>query len=89
MKLRHANLQVYEETSFTHPPSRILPSFPQNASQLLSKEALKVCEHISFREYKWKVVLLVIYLFNDDLSKSTFLMLNMAFNVLFRTVFVK
>ena len=89
MKLRDANLQVYEENSFTHPPSCILPSFPQNASQLLSKEALKVCEHISFREYKWKVVLLVIYLFNDDLSKSTFLMLNMAFNVLFRTVFVK
>ena len=49
MKLRDANLQVYEENSFTHPPSRILPSFPQNASQLLSKEALKVCEHNFFQ----------------------------------------
>ena len=53
------------------------------------KRLWKCASTISFREYKWKVVLLVIYLFNDDLSKSTFLMLNMAFNVLFRTVFVK
>ena len=49
MKLRDANLQVYEENSFTHPPSCILPSCPQNASQLLSKEALKVCEHNFFQ----------------------------------------
>ena len=39
---------------------------------------------ISFRKYKWKVVLLVIYLFSCDSSKhkSTFFMLNMAFDVL-------
>ena len=34
---------------------------------------------ISFRKYKWKK----IYLFSDDSFKSTFFMLNMAFNVLF------
>ena len=36
-----------------------------------------------------KAVLLVIYLFNYDSSKSTFFMLNMAFDVLSSTVFVK
>ena len=36
-----------------------------------------------------KVVLLVIYLFNHNSSKSTFFMLNMAFGVLLSTVFVK
>ena len=51
-----------------------------------SKEALKVCKHNFFQR---KVVLLVIYLFNHDLSKSTFFMLNVAFDVLLSTVFVK
>ena len=41
---------------------------------------------ISFRKYKRKVV---IYLFNDDSSKPTFFMLNMAFDVLLSTIFVK
>ena len=41
---------------------------------------------VSFRKYKWKIV---IYLFNEDPSKSTFFMLNMAFDVLWSTVFVK
>ena len=36
-----------------------------------SKETFKVCEHISFRKYKRKVVLLVIYLFNQHWSEST------------------
>ena len=35
MKLRDANLQVYEKNSFTYPPSCILPSFSKNASRLL------------------------------------------------------
>ena len=34
-------------------------------------------------------MLLVIYLFDYDSSKSTFFMLNMAFDVLLSTVFVK
>ena len=41
---------------------------------------------ISFRKYKRKVV---IYLFSDDSSKSTYFMLNMAFDILLSTVFVK
>ena len=51
-----------------------------------SAEALKVCEHNLFQ---WKVVLLVIYLFNQDSSKSSFFMLNMAFDFLLSIVFVK
>ena len=39
-----------------------------------------------FRKYKRKVV---IYLFNDDSSKSAFFMLNMAFDILLSTVLVK
>ena len=39
--------------------------------------------------FQRKVVLLVIYLFNHDSSKSTIFMLNMAFDVLLRAVFVK
>ena len=35
------------------------------------------------------IVLLVIYLFNHDSSKSTIFMLNMAFDVLLSAVFVK
>ena len=45
-----------------------------------SEEALKVCEYNFFH---WKVVLLVIYLFNHNLSKSTLFMLNIAFDVQF------
>ena len=51
-----------------------------------SEEGLKVCEYNFFQR---KVVLLVIYLFNHDSSKSTIFMLNMAFDVLLNTVFVK
>ena len=41
------------------------------------------------RPGKEKVVLLVIYLFNYDPSKSTFFMLNMAFDVVLSAVFIK
>ena len=51
-----------------------------------SDEGLKVCEYNSFQ---WSVVLLVVYLFNHDSSKSTIFMLNMAFDVLLSAVFVK
>ena len=83
MKLRDANLQVNEKNSFTHSPSCILPSFSKNTSRLLLPKSLWKCAStISFRKYKWKVVLLVIYLFNYDSSKSTLFMLNMEFDVL-------
>ena len=51
-----------------------------------SEEGLKMCEYNFFQR---KVVLLVIYLFNHDSSKSTIFMLNMAFDVLLSAVFVK
>ena len=54
-----------------------------------SEEAWKWASTISFRKYKWKVVLLVIYLFNYDSSKSTFFMLNMVFDVLFLAFWVQ
>ena len=68
-------------------PSCILPSFSQNASRLLLPKRLWKCAStISFPKYKQKVVLLVIYLFHYDSSKSTFFMLNMAFDVVLSTV---
>ena len=51
-----------------------------------SEEGLKVCD---YNIYQWKVVLLVIYQFNHDSSKSTIFMLNMANDVLLSAVFVK
>ena len=51
-----------------------------------SEEGLKVCEYNFFQQ---KVVLLVIYLFNHDSSKSTTFKLNVAFDVLLSEVFVK
>ena len=51
-----------------------------------SEEGLKVCDYNFFQG---KVVLLVIYLLIQDSSKSTIFMLNMAFDVLLGTVFVK
>ena len=66
-----------KKSSFTHPPSCILPSFSQNASRLLLPKRSWKCEStISFWKCKRKVVLLVIYLFNYDSSKSTFFTLN-------------
>ena len=45
----------------------------------------RVCEYNFFQR---KVVLLVIYLFNHDSSKSTIFMLNMAFQIILSAVFV-
>ena len=78
------------KNSFMQPPSCILPSFSQNASWLLlSKRLWKCASTISFQKYKRKGVLLVIYLFNYDSSKSTFFIMNMAFDVVLSKVFVK
>ena len=52
----------------------------------IARDRRNLAHSISFRKYKRK---LVIYLFNDDSSKPTFFMLNMAFDVLLSTVFVK
>ena len=40
-------------------------------------------------KYKRKAMSLVLYLFNYGSSKSTFFMLNMAFDVILSTIFVK
>ena len=40
-------------------------------------------------KYKQKAMSLVLYLFNYGSSKSTFFMLNMAFDVILSTIFVK
>ena len=64
--------------------------FSQHITITLSKEALKVCRHNFLQEiFKQKGVLLVIYLFNYDSYKPTFLMLHMAFDVVLSTGFVK
>ena len=40
MKLRDANLQVYEKNSFIYPPSGILRLFSKNASRLFLPKKL-------------------------------------------------
>ena len=73
--LRDANLQVNEKNFHTS-------SFMQFA--LIFFEYITIT--IYFRKYKRKVV---SYLFNNDSSKSTFFMLNVAFDVLLSAVCVK
>ena len=60
-------------------------SFSQNASRSFLTEMRTQFISRNIR----KAALLVIYLFNYDSSKPTFFMLNMAFDVLSSTVFVK
>ena len=51
MKLRDANLQVYEKSSLTYPPSCILPLFFYERITIPSSEmAFKVCEQNIFLE---------------------------------------
>ena len=93
-RLRHANMKVFEKNSdyvSLTSPSCILPSFSQNASRLLFPKRLqKYAITVSLRKYKRKVVLLIIYLFNYDSSKSIlFFMLNTTFDVLLNTALVK
>ena len=68
MKMRYANLQVYEKNFFKY----LLRTdhdyfFRRGFDSVRAKK--------TFRKYKQKVVLLVIYLFNYDSSKSTSFML--------------
>ena len=56
--------------------------FPVNLAKFVRTPFL--IEHL-----RWLLLLFVIYLFNNDSFKSTFFMLNMAFNVFLSTIFVK
>ena len=52
IKLRDANLQTNEKTSFTHPPSCIFLSFSKNTTWLLLPKSLWKCvATIPFRKY--------------------------------------
>ena len=87
MKLRDANLQVYKKNSFIHPLSFMHFAFIFSECFTITSSEEDLCvSTISFRKYKGKVVLLVIYLFNYDSPKSTFFMLNMAFHIVLSTV---
>ena len=88
MKSGDANLQVYEKKLFFHTSSFMYFAFifSEYTTITSSEEALKVCEHNFFQR---KLVLLVIYLFNHDSSKSIFFMLNRTIDVLLSTIFVK
>ena len=79
-----------KKNSLTSPPSWILPSFSKSTWRLLLPKRLSTCaSKTSLRKNKRKVVLLVIYLFNYDSSKSTSFMLNLAFAFVLSTIFVK
>ena len=88
MKLRDASLQVYKKKQLFHTSSFMYFAFifSECVTITSSEEGLEVCEYNIFQR---KVVLLLIYLFNHDSSKSTIFMLNMAFDVLLSAVFVK
>ena len=78
-----------KKNSFTHHPMYFAFTFPECIKITSFEEALKVCEHNFFQEIQVESSnLLVIYQFNYDSSKSTFVMLNMAFDVLFSTFFL-
>ena len=63
----------FTKKTFTHPPSCIFV--------FLFSERITITSFVrdTFRKYKWKVVLLVLYLFNYDSSKWTFFMLSTVF----------
>ena len=60
--------------------------FQECITIISSEEDLKVCEYNFFQR---NIVLLVIYLFSHDSSKSTVFILNVAFDVILSAVFVK
>ena len=67
--------------------------------KLLKKGIWHSCFPVNFAKFlrtlfltedlRWLLLLFLVYLFNYDSSKSTLFMLNMAFDVLLSTVFVK
>ena len=72
MKLQEDEKKLFHTSSFKH--------FAFIFLKYITITFFKIT--ISFRKYKRKVV---VYLFNDDSSKSTFFMLNMEFDVLMQT----
>ena len=52
--------------------------FSEYITITFSEEALKMCKHNFFKEIRRKVVLLVIYLFNYDSSKSPLFIWNLT-----------
>ena len=72
------------KTKLFHTSSFIYFAFIFSESTKITpfEEALKVWEHNFFQEIQVESSVTVIYLFNYDSSKSTFFMLNMAFEVL-------
>ena len=73
MTVKMPTCNLTKKRTFAHPPSCILPSFSQNTTQLLLQKRLwKFESTISFWKCKRKIVLLVIYLFNYDSSRSIF-----------------
>ena len=85
MKMRDAHLQVYEKNSFKYSSSCIFPSFLRTLHDYFFRRGFESVR----AKYKQKVVLLVICLLNYDSSTSTSFMLNVAFDVVLGTVFVK
>ena len=73
------NIFVLMKTSWRHLQDVFWRRRQKTSSGRLQDVFIKtnVC-WVSFRKYKRKVVLLVIYLFNYDSSKSTFFMLNVG-----------
>ena len=96
MRRIHSKVLIYlksikticeEVNSFTHPSLCMLRSFSQNTLRFLhEKRHWMYSSTISFRKYKRKGVLFVIYLFNCGSYKSSFFI---AFEVILSTVFVK
>ena len=74
--------KLYHTSSFMY----FFIIFSQSIAITSSEDALKVCQRNFFQR---KVVLLVFCMFSHDSSKPTSFMLNMAFDVLSSTVFVK
>ena len=95
MKLRDANLQLYKKKLFrTFSFMYFAFIFPRVHHDYFFRRAFEKvqAQFLSgnfFPPDERKVVLLVIYLFNYDSSKSIFFMLNMAFDALLSTVFIK
>ena len=86
MKLRDASLQVYEKKTLSHILFHVFCLyFLRMHHNYFFRRGFESVEHNFFQ---WKVVLLLIYLFNHDLSKSTIFMLSMTFDVLLSAVVV-
>ena len=84
MKLRHANLQFYGKNSLIHPIHVFFFIFSDFVTITFSEEALEICEHTFFQKKLAKSSVtckILIYLLNNDSSKSDFFMMNLAYDV--------